>query len=289
MSNIASGRTFFSRLILKSIGPDIGNQASTMYKAQTGNHMQKRIGYWIGVIALIVLLGLGCGKESEELSTEKISEYYPLQVGKFITYQLDSTVYLSLNTVKTVRTYIVQDWVDAEITDNLGRKAYRIRRMIRSNADTTQWTDNATFVATPLNKSVEYVDNNLRFIKLQEPIRADFTWKGNSYINTFSDENLQYLDNWEYFYENVGQSYIVGSKDFPETFVVQQRDEVINDPGDKTVLFSVDKAYEVYARGIGLVYKEFLHEVWQPSNSTCPAGCYEPTSYGIRLTYLNHN
>jgi hypothetical protein len=135
----------------------------------------------------------GCS-EKEQLSTALISEYYPLQIGKYITYRLDSTVYVNLNTKKEVHTYIVQDWVDAEITDNLGRKAYRIRRMMQQKTDTTQWVDNAVFVVTPLGKSLEYVDNNLRFIKLQEPIRDDFTWRGNSYINSFSDQDLQYLE-----------------------------------------------------------------------------------------------
>ena len=240
------------------------------------------------LISLLALAWQGCSK-SEELSTALISEYYPMQVGKYITYRLDSTVYLSLNTVKAIKTYIVQDWVDAEITDNLGRKAYRIRRMIRSNFDTTQWTDNATFVATPLDKSLEYVDNNLRTIRLQEPIHDNFTWKGNSYINSFTDQDLQYLDNWEYFYENTNQPFTVGGKSFPETVLVNQRDEVINNPADKTTIFSVNRSSEVFAKGIGLVYKDFLHETWQPPNSTSPGGFYEPNSYGIRLTYLNHN
>lgn len=250
--------------------------------------MVKRIGYWIAAMGIFGLLLAGCGKESETLQAESLEDYFPLELGGFITYRLDSTVYVRLNTVKETRTYIVQDWVDAEITDNLGRKAYRIRRMIRSNTDTTQWTDNATFIATRLDKSLEYVDNNLRFIKLQEPIRTDFTWRGNSYINTFSDEALQFLDNWEYYYAGVGEPFTAGSQTFPETITVEQRDEMINNPDDKSVLFSVDRSYEVFAKNVGMVYKEFLHEVWQPSNSTCPNGCYEPTSYGVRLTYLNH-
>jgi hypothetical protein len=241
------------------------------------------------ILSFLALTWQGCSKETEQLSTGLISEYYPMQVGKYITYRLDSTVYVSLNTVKAVKTYIVQDWVDAEITDNLGRKSYRIRRMIRSNFDTTQWADNASFVATPLNRSMEYVENNLRFIRLQEPMRDNFTWKGNSYINSFSDQDLQYLDNWEYFYENTNQSFSIGGNTFPETVLVNQRDEVINNPDDKTTIFSVNKSKEVFAKGIGLIYKDFLHETWQPPNSTSPGGFYEPSSYGIRLTYLNHN
>jgi hypothetical protein len=250
--------------------------------------MQKRVVVPVILFSLLAIIWQGCS-EKEQISTGLISEYYPLQKGKFITYRMDSTVYVSLNTIKEVHTYIIQDWVDAEITDNLGRKAYRIRRLIRSNIDTTQWTDNASFVVTPLDKSLEYVDNNLRFIKLQEPMRDNFTWKGNNYINSFSDQDLQYLDNWEYFYENTNQPFTLGSNTFQETVLVNQRDEVFNNPDDKTTIFSVDKSKEVFSKGIGLIYKDFLHEIWQPPNSTSPGGYYEPSSYGIRLTYLNHN
>lgn len=250
--------------------------------------MRKRFVVTILLMGFMAIAWQGCS-EKEQLSTALISEYYPLQIGKYITYRLDSTVYVNLNTKKEVHTYIVQDWVDAEITDNLGRKAYRIRRMMQLKTDTTQWVDNAVFVVTPLGKSMEYVDNNLRFIKLQEPIRDDFTWRGNSYINSFSDQDLQYLDNWEYFYENTNQPFTLGSKTFPETVLVNQRDEVINNPDDKTTIFSVNQSSEVYAKGIGLIYKNFLHETWQPPNSTSPGGFYEPSSYGIKLTYINHN
>jgi hypothetical protein len=250
--------------------------------------MRKRFIVPILTLSVMAFLWQSCS-EKEQLGTALISEYNPLQVGKYITYKLDSTVYISLNTVKAVYTYHVQDRVDAEITDNQGRKAFRIRRLMRSKTDTTQWIDNASFVVTPLDKSLEFVDNNLRYIRLQEPIRNDFTWKGNSYINSFTDPELQYLDNWEYFYEGTDEPYTIGTKTFPETVIVNQRDEVINNPEDKTNIFAVNKSVEVFAKGIGLIYKDFLHETWQPPNSTSPGGFYEPSSYGIRLTYLNHN
>ena len=135
-----------------------------------------------------------------------ISDYYPLQLGKYITYKLDSTVYINLNTQKTVRSYFVQDFVDAEIIDNLGNKGYRIRRMMRSNTDTTQWFDNATFVVVPSRKDIQFSENNLKFIKLVNPVTDLNTWAGNSYINT-DDNFLRFYENWEYYYENIDQPF----------------------------------------------------------------------------------
>jgi hypothetical protein len=239
--------------------------------------------------AIVSVLLSSCAKETTQIDTKLISDYLPLQVGKFITYRLDSTVYVNLNTVKEVHSYVVQDLVDAAITDNLGNPSFRIRRLIRSNTDTTIWKDNASFVITPKAKSVEWIENNLRYIKLNEPIRDNFLWRGNSYINSYSNPDLQYLDNWEYIYENVGQPFNGPGLNLPETITVLQRDEILGDPDNKSFYFEINQSKEVFGKGIGLVYKNFLHEAWQPPNITSPSGYYEPNSFGITLTLLNHN
>ena len=46
-------------------------------------------------------------------------------------------------------------------------------------------------------------------------------------------------------------------------------------------------AEEVYAKNIGLIYKDFSHWVFQPRNSTYPAGYIE--GYSIRLRMISHN
>jgi hypothetical protein len=232
---------------------------------------------------------ISCSK-TEQLKTEYIKDYHPLKLGDYVTYRLDSTVYVTLNTVKEVHSYIIQDFVDALVTDNLGRDAYRIRRMIRSNADTTLWTDAASYLIVPTQHSLEVIENNLRFIRLQEPIREAFTWQGNNYINTYSDATLQYLDAWDYTYENVALPYtLTTGMSFPETVSVNERADTLGTPGDKGFFWEIDKSYDVYAKGKGLVYREFLHEAWQPPNIQSSEGYYEPNSYGIKLTYLNSN
>ena len=251
--------------------------------------MFKRIFTSAALPVLLTMVMASCSK-MEQFKTELIKDYHPLEVGKYITYKLDSTVYVTLNTIKEVHTYIIQDIVDAKITDNLGRDAYRIRRMIRSNTDTTQWTDAASYLIVPNQHSLEVIDNNLRFIKLQEPIKNDFTWKGNNYINTYTDANLQYLDAWDYTYQGVAAPFTIpDATSFPETITVKEKDDVLGNPGDKTFFWEIDHSLAVYAKGKGLVYREFLHEVWQPANIESSNGYFEPNSYGIKLTFLNSN
>jgi hypothetical protein len=243
----------------------------------------------IGLLLTIVCISSGCEKSESLTTAGQASDYYPLQTGHRITYRLDSTVYIALNTIRATRSYIVQDRVEAETKDNLGQKAFVVRRWIRSNTDTTQWTGNAAYLVVPLRQSIEIIDDNLRYIRIQQPLRNDFAWKGHRYINTLTDPHLQYLDDWTFTYAKTGQPFMAGTRTFNETVTVNQRDEVINNPNDKTKLFSVSRSVEVYAKGVGLIYRDFLHETWQPPNASSASGYFESNSYGIRLTYLNHN
>lgn len=239
----------------------------------------------IAIISFLILISMyGCEKSMDKApSTMNVSAYFPLEVGKYINYKLDSTVYINLNTIKSVRTYYVQDKVDEIFKDNLGRDAYRIRRTIRSKTDTTVWTDNATFVVIPTEKNIEYIDNNLRFIKLVNPVNDIITWKGNSYIDAFISQ-LRFYDNWNYVYEKINEPYTINSTTYPETITVNQANQIDGDPTTKNFYYAITKSEEVYAKGIGLIYKEFLWESWQPSLYS-----YESTSFGVRLTILNHN
>lgn len=233
---------------------------------------------------VLIVLGSSCSKMDTAPANMNVAEYYPLKTGKYITYKLDSTVFVNLNTQRVVRTYIVQDIYDAFIKDNVGRDALRIRRMIRSNTDTTKWTDNATFTVTLTNdQRIEFSENNIRFIKLINPVSLFSTWKGNAHINV-QDEFLRFYDNWDYSYENINEPFTINNKTFPETITVQQIDKTEGNPSNPASFYVKTKSNEVYAKGIGLIYKEFLHEFWQTNTAS-----FQSNSYGVRLSILNHN
>ena len=240
------------------------------------------------IFLLLLFVLQSCKKENEDLQFAQISDYYPLETGKYIVYRLDSLVYTNFGSSQEIRSYDVKYSVDSEITDGLGRPAFRIIRSIRKD-DTFQWQTDATFSATNTGNSLEFVENNLRFVKLQEPIRDGFSWKGNTYIDTYTPaNNLRYLDNWDYTYEDVGQPLTVGTFSLSDGLTVNQRDEVILDPTDPFSYSEINYGMEKYARGIGMVYKKFFHNEYQPQTNTNP-GYYVDGSYGITLTMIDHN
>ena len=230
----------------------------------------------------------GCAKENEILKVIPLSDYYPLQVGKYISYNLDSTVFINFGVKDTVIKYQVRDFIDAKITDNLGRPAFRIIRSIRKDA-TKPWTGNNTFMAVPTNNAIEFIENNLRFQKLTLPIQNDRSWKGNTFIDTYSlYSDLKYLADWDYTYDSVGVSINAGGLEFNNTLIVRQRDEFLGqDPKISSTQYA-EKNYgiEKYAKGVGLIFKEFIHWEYQGAQ---PGRAAFFSGYGIKLTVIDYN
>jgi len=236
------------------------------------------------LIAAVLLSA--CNKDAAVLDVPTVLDYNPLQVGKYITYNLDSTVFINFGTKDTVIKYQVKHQVDGTLMDNLGRPAYRITRYIRKTA-ANPWVPDNTFMAVPTDFTIEFVENNMRFLKLKGPVKNDYTWKGNAYIDTYSlNSNVKYLDDWDYVYERVNTSQTLGAFQLDSTLDVNQRDEIIGNPADPNAYSEINFGAETYAKGVGLVYRNFLHVEYQPP--TPGRGGYR-IGYGVKLTMIDHN
>lgn len=236
-----------------------------------------------------------CSKNAE-VSSAAISDYYPVQVGKYRTYSLDSAVYINFGQAKEIRHHILKEIVDASITDNLGRPSFRIRRLLQSKTDTTQWNEHSTCLAIPLTYSLEFVEDNLRIIKLQQPFKEFFSWNGNRYLPDeaypqfgFNSTAHSNLGTWEYLYENVDSSAVINGKRYDNTITVTcsiadstnfpPRDK--NGPAFKTVW------EEKYAKGVGLISRNISLEEFQPRTSTYPNGYF--SGFEVKQTLIEHN
>jgi hypothetical protein len=239
------------------------------------------------IIVLLIAIGavvVACN-DKEVLAYPALTEYYPLQVGRSYTYRMDSTVTVfgSLQT----KYYRVKDSVESKFNDAQGRPSFRVWRYITDSGQTQPWKFLATQVATidEKNKWIEYVDNNLRFIVLHQPLKESYSWKGNSYLDTKSGNSpVKFMDEWDYTYQDVDQPYTVRKGKFDSTITILQVDEV-SPPGPFNPMFYQQTNYsiEVYAKGVGLIYKELIHKTWQIS-----PGRWDDDSYGIKLTLVDY-
>jgi hypothetical protein len=229
----------------------------------------------------------GCSKKMDDFTSAPINDYFPLQVGSTYLYRLDSTIPSAFGSSLIVKYYQAKDSIESTFTDNQGRPSYRIFRYTRDTSATKPWQFAATYYATNTGNSLEYIDNNLRFIKLHSPIKNEFTWPAHTYIDTRSQNTtVSYLDDWNYEYQNVDQSYTVLNKTYDSTITVFQKDETLPEGVFNRALPRQDRNYgtEVYAKGVGLIYKEFLHWTWQ----LAPTPSFESTSYGVKLQLISY-
>ena len=248
------------------------------------NSIPSAIRYFL-LFTFSFLLINSCKSDKENLAVTGANEYFPLQTGKYLTYQTDSLVWISFGTRDTTISYQVKYEVDALITDNNGKPAYRVFRYIRKNA-TQSWLPQGTCMAMNTGNNIEWVENNMRFIKLTTPVEEGKSWKGNSYIDTYSaNSDLHYMDNWDFTYQMVGSTYNTGTLNFDNTLTVQQRDEVVGLPDNPDSYSEINFSQEKYALGIGLIYRQFNHKEYQPNNG----GYVAEGSYGITMRLIDYN
>ncbi len=238
-------------------------------------------------IALLLFL-FSCTKQTQSLSLSPVTDYYPTVVGKSFLYRLDSTLYVSFGTVIQVNSYIAKDSIAATFQDNEGRTSYIVHRYLTDTLQLQPFVYNSDYYITPTSNNIQVVDaGNLRFIKLAAPVSVSNTWQGNSYISTSAD-TLSYLTGWQYQYQNINMPYTVlaGSIDSTITVIGANEPPTVQ-PFNPNLYQSNLYSAEVYAKGIGLIYKEFSYWVWQPLGSITPG--YTADSYGVKLSLISHN
>ena len=111
-------------------------------------------------------------------------------------------------------------------------------------------------------------------------------------INTSSqnlDYNVSYLDGWDYTYDSLNAPLTLGAINLDSTLKVAQQDQITGNPNDPSTYSDINFGVEYYAKGIGMVYKRFLHSEYQPPTSGGGSGYYSDATKGFTLTMIDHN
>jgi hypothetical protein len=254
--------------------------------------MRSRSFFRINLLAAIAIVLFSCSKKTEEFASEPLSDYtMQLQPGKFITYRLDSLVFTNFGRNTETHRYQVKHLVDAEITDNLGRPAYRIFTFLRDSAGTGPWTPNGSYFITPLTDRVEVTEDNLRFIKLHLPVKEGYEWLGNKYfptepyISLYDFSNDVDIKDWIYYYDTFEPTYTYQGKNYTDVITVEQQDEggPVTDPRNYT---SLSRSVEKYSKNIGPIYRKY--ELWEYQPNPSGPSPFK-LGFGIVMWMIDHN
>ena len=196
-----------------------------------------RFGY--AVVFLVMIMACQDNGEEGELDPVRLGyEFFPLQVGAYIIYDVEEITYSSERSITTnyqLRTQVVDSFMN-----QAGSLTYVLHELRRDSPD-----DAWEFIQTNSLQRNEtqgvFFDGNVPFLRLSFPVVAGKTWDGNA-LNA-EPEDLYEMD-------SVFSAYITPSgQNIPETLTVIQED---ND--DFTV--NLIRRFEIYGQDIGLVYKE---------------------------------
>jgi hypothetical protein len=216
------------------------------------------------IVLFIGLIFIASCKKKVVTYDSKIS-YYPLQVGAWIIYDVDSTYYNSFTLTSSLHHFQLKEIIASKFIDASNEEAFIMERYERDSI-----TQNFKFVnkwTTKLSKTkAEKVEENQRFIKLVFPPENNSTWKGNAYLQVDpNDVNSKFLTDWDYKYTNLDEKKTYGALSFDSTLTVLQHDDYI---------VRLQKTYykEVYAKNVGLVYYQHTFLEQQPSDPTWKSG-----------------
>ncbi len=200
---------------------------------------------YLGIIVAIGVL-LSCSSE-DPVNPDFGLNFFPLQTGMSWIYQVDET---TINqSQETKLTYELRVTITDSVRNSSNQDAYIITRETRTSA-ANPWQTLDTWSARIENNQLIQSEGNASFVKLIFPPSMGLSWNGNQFNNLPNNGNL--------FNGSESESYRVttydllfgnGATEYLKSLMVVQNNFV-------DAIVGKDQRHEVYARDIGLVYKE---------------------------------
>lgn len=226
---------------------------STRFFSNPFLFFRKRL-YVLNIVAsglFLIFLLSSCSSKCDDCANQlKGTEFFPLEVGRFVEYDVNEEETL-LGRATVARQYQIKELIAEGYTDPAGKTVYRIARF-RRNLDGQSWLPDSTFT---LRLQIDHAirnENGREFVKMLFPPVEKLSWNGNIYNNLGEDD---------YEFKNTNQAFKVGSTTFDRTVTVVQQND--------STLVNQDKRIEVYAAEVGLVYRERVNLQFCSSTPAC--------------------
>ncbi|MEQ1744167.1 MAG: hypothetical protein ABMA02_01990 [Saprospiraceae bacterium] len=210
---------------------------------------------WLFFLAL-----LGACSEPPEppfVSTDLEAQraYFPLEIGKFAEYRIDSIVFdfgTGGSTMRDTTSYLVREEITDTIRDITGILVFLVQRSERLT-DSLPWAVKQVWSASRTPMQAIRTENNLRFLRLVFPFDEYTRWNGNLWIDQYQEieiagERIRPFVNWDYQVDDFDFSAQIGAFAFDSILVVTEVDET------NAIEHRLSRAW--YAKNIGLVKRE---------------------------------
>ncbi len=211
----------------------------------------------LGVSLLCICL-TACGKNETESLPDLAKDYFPLQIGKTLVYDVDTIIYdpqpQNFIKIDTFRWQVKEVFIDT-FKSTTGQLTYKIERSEKKRGTTDPFVIKKIFTAALSDNGALRTEDNLTFIKMPRFFGEKTTWDGNVYcdqsliIEVAGDRIGLFSKKWNYDIFGLGKAEKIGLKDFTDVLTTRAQ-------SDPKILTEKRYTLEKYAKGIGLVYKE---------------------------------
>ncbi len=214
--------------------------------------------WWLVALSISLLVAFfmaSCEKQvTEDFEIDYGFDYFPLEIGRYKVYAVDSVIYDPSNSgtfIDTISLFIREEIIDT-FYDSSNELNYVLERSQRYEI-TAPWSVTDTWYALRDSQKAVLTEENLRFVKLTFPVKQFNTWDGNSsfdpgLIVDVRGETIEMFKNWSYEVIEIPDTETIGSYNFEKVAHILQADD--------ENLIEKRYAIEKYASGIGLVYRE---------------------------------
>jgi len=185
--------------------------------------------------------------------------FYPLEIGKYWEYQLDSVTYaiggsIQKSTVSYIREEVVDTYVDVT-GDSIARIDKYWKRNLSDN-----WEIQKAFTATISGNQAIRTEDNLRLIKMVLPPSVGSRWDGNTFIDPFQDFVIGGSGGGEIvkIYKDWDDAEVTERQATGTVNGVSYNDLVTVILTDSESIIERRYAKEQYAKDVGLVYADYM-------------------------------
>ena len=208
-------------------------------------------------ILILVLVFFGCKEDVAEPNMIG-EEYYPLELGSFIVYDVDSIVHDNALGIHDLHEYQIKEVVHSTFEDNEGNEMYRIERFWRPDSSAS-WQLKDIWSRGIYDNRAYKIEEDVRYVRLVFPFREALEWDGNA-------ENIH--EEWEHSLDYYEMPTEIGAMNFSNTAFVKEVDNVN--------LIRAEIGESIYAKNVGLVYKRLdtldfdtivpIGTMWEPED-----------------------
>ncbi len=188
------------------------------------------------VLVIVAVVTVSCDSDDPKVA-DIGKDYFPLRKGVFQIYDVEEIRY-QLNTPETFEYELKTSVVDS-LLNSSGDYTYVIYRYKRDKG-AVEWQYLDTWSGTINNREAIQSEGNIAFVKFKLPVQVGTRWNGNTYNAGVEDE---------YILEEKGESNSFNGIPFDDCISITQSDN------DDFIVY-LDQRKEIYAKGVGLVYKE---------------------------------